>query len=68
MNSSLRVNTMKTSPAFPRSIVSILAMLAAVLALPGCLSKPPLHKQTFTFGAPEISLDECYRRRPCAGH
>jgi ABC-type uncharacterized transport system auxiliary subunit len=46
---------MKTSPAFPRSIVSILAMLAAVLALPGCLSKPPLHKQTFTFGAPEIS-------------
>ncbi len=45
---------MKTSPAFPRSIVSILAILAAVLTLSGCLSKPPLHKQTFTFGAPEI--------------
>ncbi len=43
---------MKTSPAFPRSIVSILAILATVLALCGCLSKPPLHKQTFTFGAP----------------
>ncbi len=43
---------MKTSPAFPRSIVSVLAILAAVLALCGCLSKPPLHKQTFTFGAP----------------
>ena len=43
---------MKTSHAFPRSIVSILAFLAAVLALGGCLSKPPLHKQTFTFGAP----------------
>ncbi len=27
-------------------------MLAAVLALSGCLSKPPLHKQTFTLGAP----------------
>jgi ABC-type uncharacterized transport system auxiliary subunit len=43
---------MKTSHAFPRSIVSILAILAAVPALCGCLSKPPLHKQTFTFGAP----------------
>jgi cholesterol transport system auxiliary component len=43
---------MKTSPAFPRSIVSILAILAAVLGLCGCLSKPPLHKQTFAFGAP----------------
>jgi ABC-type uncharacterized transport system auxiliary subunit len=43
---------MKTPHAFPRSIVSILAILAAVLALCGCLSKPPLHKQTFTFGAP----------------
>jgi len=42
---------MKNSPAFPRSIVSILAILAAILALCGCLSKPPLHKQTFTFGA-----------------
>jgi ABC-type uncharacterized transport system auxiliary subunit len=35
--------------------VSILAILAAVLALCGCLSKPPLHKQTFTFGAPPTS-------------
>ncbi len=43
---------MKTSPAFPRSIVSVLAILATVLAMCGCLSKPPLHKQTFTFGAP----------------
>jgi ABC-type uncharacterized transport system auxiliary subunit len=43
---------MKTSPAFHRWIVSILAILAAVPALCGCLSKPPLHKQTFTFGAP----------------
>ena len=37
---------------FSDRIVSILAILAAVLALCGCLSKPPLHKQTFTFGAP----------------
>ncbi len=43
---------MKTSHAFHRWIVSILAILAAVLALCGCLSKPPLHKQTFTFAAP----------------
>jgi ABC-type uncharacterized transport system auxiliary subunit len=43
---------MKTSPAFPRSIVSIVVILAAVLSLSGCLSKAPLHKQTFTFGAP----------------
>ncbi len=43
---------MKNSPAFPRSIVSILAILVAILALCGCLSKPPLHKQTFTLGAP----------------
>jgi len=42
---------MKTSPAFHRWIVGILAILAAVLALCGCLSKPPLHKQMFTFGA-----------------
>jgi ABC-type uncharacterized transport system auxiliary subunit len=55
MNSCYGVNTMKTSHAFPRSIVSILAILAAVLALCGCLSKPPLHKQTFTFGAPPTS-------------
>ncbi len=46
---------MKTSPAFPRSIVSVLAILATVLALCGCLSKPPLHKQTFTFGASPTS-------------
>ena len=52
MNSCYGVNTMKTSHAFPRWIVSILAIPAAVLALGGCLSKPPLHKQTFTFGAP----------------
>jgi len=43
---------MKSSPAFHRRIVSILAILAAALAWCGCLSKPPLHKQTFTFGAP----------------
>lgn len=43
---------MNTSHPFPRSIVSILAIFAAVLGLCGCLSKPPLHKQTFTFGAP----------------
>ena len=52
MNSCYRVNTMKILHAFYRWIVSILAILAAVLALSGCLSKPPLHKQTFTFGAP----------------
>ena len=52
MNSRYGVNTMKTSHAFHRWIVSILAIPAAVLALGGCLSKPPLHKQTFTFGAP----------------
>jgi ABC-type uncharacterized transport system auxiliary subunit len=43
---------MKTTRAFHRSIVNILAILAAALSLCGCLSKPPLHKQTFTFGAP----------------
>ncbi|HUA68787.1 MAG TPA: hypothetical protein VMA13_09595 [Candidatus Saccharimonadales bacterium] len=42
---------MKTSNALHRLIVSVLA-IATVLALSGCLSKPPLHKQTFTFGAP----------------
>ena len=52
MNSYYVVNNMKTSHAFQRWIVSILAILAAVLSLCGCLSKPPLHKQTFTFGAP----------------
>jgi ABC-type uncharacterized transport system auxiliary subunit len=52
MNSCYFVNTMKTLHAFPRWIVSILAILPAVLMLSGCLSKPPLHKQTFTFGAP----------------
>ncbi len=55
MNSCYRVNTMKILHAFYRWIVSILAILAAVLALSGCLSKPPLHKQTFTFGAPPIA-------------
>jgi uncharacterized lipoprotein YmbA len=52
MNSRSGANIMKTSHAFHRSIVSILAIPAAVLALGGCLSKPPLHKQTFTFVAP----------------
>ena len=55
MNSYHGVNTMNTSPAFHRWIVSILAIPAAVLALSGCMSKPPLHKQTFTFGAPSIA-------------
>ena len=52
MNSRHGVNTMKTSSAYPRWILRILAILAAVMALCGCLSKPPLHKQTFAFGAP----------------
>ena len=52
MNSRYGVNTMKTSIGFYRWIVSILAIPAAILALGGCLSKPPLHKQTFTFDAP----------------
>jgi ABC-type uncharacterized transport system auxiliary subunit len=52
MNSRHGVNTMKNSPAFHHRIVSILAILAAVPALCGCLSKPPLNKHTFTFGAP----------------
>lgn len=52
MNSCYVVNSMKISRAFERWIVSILAILAAVLSLCGCLSKPPLHKQTFTFAAP----------------
>jgi len=52
MNSCYGANIMRTSHAFQRWIVSILAIPAAVLALSGCLSKPPLHKQTFTFGAP----------------
>jgi ABC-type uncharacterized transport system auxiliary subunit len=52
MNSRYGVNTMKTSHAFQRWIVRILAIPAAILALCGCLSKPPLHKQTFTFAAP----------------
>lgn len=52
MNSCYGANIMKTSHACHRWIVSILATLATVLALCGCLSKPPLHKQTFTFGAP----------------
>jgi ABC-type uncharacterized transport system auxiliary subunit len=43
---------MKTLRAFHQWIVNILAILAAILVLCGCLSKPPLHKQTFTFGAP----------------
>jgi hypothetical protein len=46
---------MKTLPAFNRWIVSISAILVAVLALCSCLSKPPLHKQTFTFGAPSAA-------------
>jgi ABC-type uncharacterized transport system auxiliary subunit len=58
MNSCYGADFMKTSHAFPRSIVSILAILAAVLALCGCLSRPPLHKQTFTFGpSPTASGD-----------
>ena len=52
MNSCYRGNTMKTLHAFHQWIVNILAILAAILVLCGCLSKPPLHKQTFTFGAP----------------
>jgi uncharacterized lipoprotein YmbA len=52
MNSCHCANIMKTLHASYRWIVSILAILAAVLALSGCLSKPALHKQTFTFGAP----------------
>jgi ABC-type uncharacterized transport system auxiliary subunit len=57
MNSCSGANFMKTSHAFPRSIVSISAILVAVLALCGCLSKPPLHKQTFTFGAPPTATE-----------
>jgi len=52
MNSCYRGNTMKTLHAFHQWIVNILAILAAILVLCGCLSRPPLHKQTFTFGAP----------------
>jgi len=52
MNSCYGANIMKTSHAFHPWIVSVLAILATVPALCGCLSKPPLHKQTFTFSAP----------------
>jgi len=45
---------MKTSLARVqgRANVFVAALLAAFCALSGCLSKPPLKKQTFTFAAP----------------
>ena len=46
---------MKTLHTFHRSVMTILVVLAAVLELCGCLSKPPLHKQTFTFSAPSVA-------------
>ena len=67
MNSRSGVNTMKTPHAFQRWIVSIVAIPAAVLALGGCLSKPPLHKQTFTFGAPSIASGSAGAGDPVLG-
>ena len=43
------------TPHFHRRIASVLAIAAAIVALSGCISKPPLRKQTFIFGAPSIA-------------
>ena len=36
------------------SHIVVAAVLASVCTLSGCVSRPPLHKQTFTFTAPAI--------------
>jgi len=43
------------TPGFHRRIASVLAIAAAIVALSGCISKPPLCKQTFIFGAPSVA-------------
>ena len=48
---------MKTSQIHPRLASGIFSafLLAAVFGLTGCISRPALNKQTFTFNAPAIS-------------
>ena len=55
-NSSPRPESMKPLLAVPpwTSHIVVAAVLASVCTLSGCVSRPPLHKQTFTFTAPAI--------------
>lgn len=48
---------MKASQVHPRRTANIFValLLAGVCGLAGCLSRPSLYKQTFSFGAPAIS-------------
>jgi ABC-type uncharacterized transport system auxiliary subunit len=60
MKNVFSTNTMKTShllSLLPRWAARIFAalLLAGVCGLTGCLSRPALNKQTFTFDAPAIS-------------
>ena len=57
MNASLSTDIMKNSIVSPRWIASVFvaSLLVSICGLTGCLSRPALHKQTFTFNAPAIS-------------